>query len=105
MPMLTPKIILEAMQERAPRLHRELQAAGTLEAFVQERIDLANESMDLACSEILNQMPKAIMNGDALERVALDNERKEAARREAIEQAIEFPSEDQDPTTGSPPTI
>ena len=43
--MLTENLVLAALKEKAPALHKELAAAGTLQAFVKERADEINEQI------------------------------------------------------------
>ena len=97
MPLLTPKIVLQALKDRAPNLLAKMTDNGTLDAFVQERIDLANETLDYAIDEIHRRTPQSLKMSNPMEWVGRINAQNEEARREAIEQALEFEEIDEDP--------
>lgn len=82
-------LVLAALKEKAPVLHRQLAAAGSLATFARERADAINEAIsmqvDLARQEKkLDRLPpmdraRALAAEDAL------------ARETVLDQMLEFP--------------
>ena len=88
---------------RAPSMYERLKADGTLQQVVAEREDAARQSY----LDVVSLMPASeqsrIQELPYLEQVAALEARSRAAAETAIEQALEFPSEDESPL--SPPGI
>jgi len=91
------QMIEEAMQERAPSMYERLKADGTLQQVVAEREDAARQSYLDAVSLIPKDEQSRIQELPYLEQVHQREARNRAAAETAIEQALEFPSEDESP--------
>lgn len=87
----TRQMVLQAMKDRAPALHRQLGQAGTLDQFVATRADEIDQAIvDRVMSD------RARRNLDDLppmELVREMNASRQAATETVLGQMLEFPSE------------
>lgn len=92
------KAITEAMKWKAPSLFRELSENGGLEAEVTRRADQAEEDYEWASSDAMSEII-TVRPGKPeiphLERVQMLTEAQNRTWREALEQACEFPIEEE----------
>lgn len=92
------KAITEAMKWKAPSLFRELSENGGLEAEVTRRADQAEEDYELASSEAEFELLTVRAGKPELpymEKVQKMQEIGNRTWREALEQACEFPIEEE----------
>jgi hypothetical protein len=88
-----------ALQERSPALFRQLQQAGTLQAFVTERADEINQQIaDMAMNS--PQVRKAWSpdsNLPMMEQAAILNSQTAIARELVLSEMLEFPQDETSP--------
>ena len=92
-------LIEQAMLERAPEMHASLTRAGELNRVLMNRVAQAQESYELARSQVSSNALKASRNLSHEEAASEIMQGLNSAAREALDQAIEFAP----PPTG--PTI
>lgn len=78
----------QAMQEKAPRMFKELTADGTLDRVAQDRADAALETMYQLRTEMLTKV--ATSKAPEMERIQMGFQMDREARQAAISQATEF---------------
>lgn len=83
-------IVREALKNKAPSLHAQLQKSGQLEAFVEERAAEIQESVDLTRSRLIDQR-KALSKTDHLRKVQDLAEIDRTAREAVLAELLEFP--------------
>lgn len=84
-------MVLQAMKDRAPDLHRQMAQAGTLREFVAERADLIDSQVVQA---VMNDRQRR--NLDRLpyqELVQEMNATRQAATERALRENLEFPNQ------------
>lgn len=87
------QLIAEAMKDRAPAMYNRLMMAGELETVIAERAMLARET----ATEILSETQYEILRmpaPDALKQAGRLEQAQQAAWRTALDQAVEFPTEE-----------
>jgi ElaB/YqjD/DUF883 family membrane-anchored ribosome-binding protein len=90
-------LIEQAMLEKAPGMHLELVASGTLDKVLSERASQAEDSFELAKSQVVSEALKASRKLTDAEATSEIMQGTNEAAREALNQAVEFetPPEEQ----------
>lgn len=89
-------MIEQAMEVRAPVMHRRLKANGRLQAELADRADVAQETYDLTIGapDSLYRRATEDPGQDPLRKQAMFNQATSAATEQALAVAMEFPEED-----------
>lgn len=87
------EMIYLEMQENAPRMYVRLKKEGTLEAEVNQRVNLAKESYLAAVGQESKEAVTARQKLPPLEQIAERKMEQATAAQVALAQATEFPSE------------
>ena len=85
------KIYEEAMKHKAPRMHAELKANGTLEEHLDEKQQEAEDNETALMSKMQQRNP---LPEDFMERVKRLNQDAWTAREIVMSELTEFPTED-----------
>lgn len=105
----TEQLVLSALKDKAPTLHKGLQASGQLNQFVKERADEIADSVVTRAQEIARKQGRD--KAKTLEEKAGILKMSEAlANEQVLSEMLEFPQDETfrsspDATTNSAPTI
>jgi Skp family chaperone for outer membrane proteins len=83
-------LIAQAMEEKAPAMYRELSASGSLDKVLSERAAQAQDSFELARSQVSSHALRASRNLSHQEATSEIMQGLNEAAREALDQAVEF---------------
>ena len=91
------KMVLQALKDKAPSLHQELNEARTLRQFVTERADeireaVHNRGWEIALAQGYNQL----LQTDPMKASGVMNMALALAREEVFAELLEFPPETTD---------
>jgi hypothetical protein len=82
------EMVKQAMQEKAPRMFKELTAEGILDSVAQDRADAALETMDHLLHQAIDRV--ATSKASEMDRIQMGFQMQREARQAAINQATEF---------------
>lgn len=102
----TEKMVLQALKDKAPSLHRQLSEAGTLRQFVTERADEMTEEIVTLTAEIAHRQPEYKNAKTLIERAGVLKMAESLAKERVFAEMLEFPQDEtslpsQDETTSS----
>lgn len=83
-------MIEQAMMDRAPQMHREMQEAGTLAQEISQRAEAARETFETMMDAALTENNKLRPTLNLMEGAADLTQRRDSAAEIAIAQATEF---------------
>ena len=92
----------QAMQDRAPMMHKRLTANGMLTTEIQDRVSQATESYLETVGMESKESVMAQQLKPPMERIGEITNRNRAAAEIAMQQATEFPSENEMDSTTLP---
>lgn len=100
------KMVLAALKDKAPSLHKELAASGKLRAFVTERADEINSEITTLTAEIAHKQPEYKNAKTLMERAGVLKMAEFLAMERVFAEMLEFPQDEtsqpsQDETTAS----
>lgn len=87
------QLIEQAVREKTPKFHRDLQLSGKLQAFLAEREKVLNEAFEAACEKYR----AALLRGLGLENInGKLEEARHAAWQDSLEQTLSISDHPQD---------
>jgi hypothetical protein len=93
--MQTIQLVKTAMKEKAPALHAQLTAAGTLNEYAQELADqISDQSVTMTQADRVREKWDDL---GPMECAAMMRTARALNREKAIEQALEFPQDETSP--------
>jgi ElaB/YqjD/DUF883 family membrane-anchored ribosome-binding protein len=92
-------LIEQAMLEKAPGMHSELTKAGTLDKVLSERAKQAEDSYETGRSQVKSHALSSSRNLPYQETVSELTQGYNQAAREALDQAVEFETPEEDRIT------
>jgi uncharacterized coiled-coil DUF342 family protein len=93
----TEKMVLQALKDKAPSLHRQLSEAGTLRQFVTERADEMNEEIVTLTMEIATPKPEYKNAKTLIERAGVLKMAEIQAKEIVFAEMLEFPQDETSP--------
>ena len=93
--MNTEKLVLAALKEKSPALHRQLAQSGKLQAFVKERSEEIADQRATLTMEIANR--NGLQKADPMKAVGIMSQADSLATESVLSAMLEFPQDETSP--------